>query len=695
MNNLNRYSLYIENIVDIVALTISFLIAKFVKFNIPYFEGHDFTVDAYWKLYFVVLIGYVIIDIFILASEDIMTRSKRSEFINVLKVMICILIIMVVFAFFTRTSVLYSRGFYLIFFIFSILLDYILRLIVKGKFFSFYQNSKQAKKVVVVGPLENVKKALTSLNSSQDWRFNVVGAVIADQDLKDSYVENVKVICDYRDMISVIKQEEVDDVFIATSIIDDSINELASLFCAIGKNVHIDVENNEKLKSYVQVTDKLGDCTVISYLPTIPVPKRQAVVKRVFDIALGIILLPVFAVVWILSFVFTSIENPGPVLMNRIRVSKNGRRYYQFRFRLLRTDAKLRIHENKSPFTKFGLFLRMTHLDGLPMILNVLSNDMSFVGPHSPTFPSFVDYEPERRKNLGIKAGIVGYWSTGLSQQEIVKEERNYIEHWSIKQDIYVLWTMMSRYITFRSTKKYQKIRMMEELEWIEEYNEFKKPMAYDHSQYVYKNGLKDYVYLFIKRVFDIVMSGLAIVVLSPILLILIILVIADDGGSPFYGHERIGKYGKRIRVYKFRSMRKDAGDLERLLTPEQLEQYKREFKIDNDPRITKIGNFIRKTSLDELPQLFNIFFGSLSIVGPRPIVEKETKIYGNDIAKLLSVKPGLTGYWQAYARNNATYESGERQKMEMYYVNHHSLKLDVQIIFKTFTSVLKREGAQ
>ncbi len=135
--------------------------------------------------------------------------------------------------------------------------------------------------------------------------------------------------------------------------------------------------------------------------------------------------------------------------------------------------------------------------------------------------------------------------------------------------------------------------------------------------------------------------------------------------------------------------------NLEKLLTPEQLEQYRTEFKIDNDPRITKIGNVLRKLSLDELPQLFNILKGDISIVGPRPIVEKETQIYGDDVGKLLSVKPGLTGYWQAYARNNATYESGERQKMEMYYIDNNSLWLDIRILFKTVFSVLKKEGAQ
>jgi len=185
------------------------------------------------------------------------------------------------------------------------------------------------------------------------------------------------------------------------------------------------------------------------------------------------------------------------------------------------------------------------------------------------------------------------------------------------------------------------------------------------------------------------------LIVLSPLLLVLAVLVTISDGGNPFYSHLRVGKNGKRIKVFKFRSMRLDADDLESVLSPEQLEQYRREFKIKDDPRITKIGEFLRKTSLDELPQLLNVLEGSLSLIGPRPIVEEETLKYGSDVAKLLSVKPGLTGYWQAYARNNATYDTGERQKMEMYYVDHQNIFMDIRIFFKTFITVLNQEGAE
>lgn len=208
--------------------------------------------------------------------------------------------------------------------------------------------------------------------------------------------------------------------------------------------------------------------------------------------------------------------------------------------------------------------------------------------------------------------------------------------------------------------------------------------------------SVKQRCYAFVKRAFDIVASAAALIILSPIMLIAAILVYVDDPGKVFYGHVRIGKSGKPFKMWKFRSMYMNADKMINLLTPEQAKQYYTEFKIDNDPRITKIGNFLRKTSLDELPQLFNVLCNDMSLVGPRPLIESEIQTYYEDTHDvLLAVKPGVTGYWQAYARNNATYQSGERQKMEMYYVQNASLWLDIKILFKTVVSVLRKDGAK
>lgn len=201
--------------------------------------------------------------------------------------------------------------------------------------------------------------------------------------------------------------------------------------------------------------------------------------------------------------------------------------------------------------------------------------------------------------------------------------------------------------------------------------------------------------YLFIKRCFDIFASTILIVLLSWLLIILAIGVKCSSKGPAIYKHKRLGRYGKVISVYKFRSMIMDNRPLEEVLTKQQLHEYQTEFKIEDDPRVTKFGRFLRKTSLDELPQLFNVFIGNMSFVGPRPVVDREINLYYSQTKKiLLQVKPGITGYWQAYARNEATYASNQRQQMELYYCTSRSFWFDIKILFKTVWRVLSRKGS-
>ncbi len=212
------------------------------------------------------------------------------------------------------------------------------------------------------------------------------------------------------------------------------------------------------------------------------------------------------------------------------------------------------------------------------------------------------------------------------------------------------------------------------------------------------KDKLKFGYYLILKRMFDVVVSLIGLVVASVPMIVVAILIKTTSKGPVFFKDKRIGKDGKTITVLKFRSMYQDAeARLEQYLTKEQLEMWKKERKVDNDPRITKVGKFIRKTSLDELPQLFNILKGDLSIVGNRPLSKLEYDTYFDDEQKKLldSMQPGLTGYWQAYGRSNVTFLSGERQKMYIYYPQNASIKLDIKIFFKTIAVVLKRDGAK
>ena len=207
----------------------------------------------------------------------------------------------------------------------------------------------------------------------------------------------------------------------------------------------------------------------------------------------------------------------------------------------------------------------------------------------------------------------------------------------------------------------------------------------------------KKVLYKFTKRIIDIIGSIIGILILIPTTLIIYLArkVLKEDKGPLFYEQLRYGKNGKVFRLYKFRSMCIGADKkLKEYLenNDEAREEFEKTHKLQNDPRITKIGNFLRKSSLDELPQMINILKGDMSFVGPRPVVEKEVEEYGEKKEKFLSVKPGLTGYWQVNGRSNTTYE--ERMEMELYYVDNCSLWLDIKIFFKTFKTVFKKEGA-
>ena len=195
-----------------------------------------------------------------------------------------------------------------------------------------------------------------------------------------------------------------------------------------------------------------------------------------------------------------------------------------------------------------------------------------------------------------------------------------------------------------------------------------------------------------IKRLFDIIVSFLGLLILSPLFLLLTILIKCDSKGPVFFIQKRVGRNGKKFGIFKFRTMRINAEELIASFTPEQLKEWKENFKLKNDPRITRVGKFLRNTSLDELPQLINIFIGNMSLVGPRPIVEEELEWYGEKKSVLLSVRPGLTGWWATNGRSEVSYP--ERCDYVLYYVYNCSLLLDIKILFKTFSAVFSRKGA-
>ena len=204
--------------------------------------------------------------------------------------------------------------------------------------------------------------------------------------------------------------------------------------------------------------------------------------------------------------------------------------------------------------------------------------------------------------------------------------------------------------------------------------------------------GNSSRIYKFIKRAFDIVASAVGLVVLSPLFLVVSILIVLDDPkGPPFFMQTRVGKDGKEFKFYKFRSMVVEAeAQLGSLMDRNEMDGPV--FKIKDDPRITRVGKFIRKTSIDELPQLWNVLKGDMSIVGPRPPVPREVAQYTDHQRQRLSVTPGLTCYWQVRKdRNLCSFD--EWVEMDLQYIRERSVWTDLKIIFSTFGAVLGMNG--
>ena len=195
--------------------------------------------------------------------------------------------------------------------------------------------------------------------------------------------------------------------------------------------------------------------------------------------------------------------------------------------------------------------------------------------------------------------------------------------------------------------------------------------------------------YHLVKRLFDIVFSVIVIALLCVPVAALCLCIMIDLPGRPFFKQERIGQYGKKIYIWKLRTMETDAHcHPEKHLTNHQLAQWEREQKVDDDPRVTRVGRFLRRTSLDELPQFINVLTGELSVIGPRPVTLEETYEFGNARDEFLSCKPGITGWWQVTERNEATWANGDRQMLELFYVRHASFGLDARVFVRTFKAM-------
>ena len=422
-----------------------------------------------------------------------------------------------------------------------------------------------------------------------------------------------------------------------------------------------------------------------------------AFVKRVFEIfvsILGLILLVPLTI-------FVAIKNAinkdnGPIFYTQNRIGKNGKIFKMYKFRTMNVNADeelaniLKENEKKREefkkykklkddprITKTGAFLRRTGLDELPQMINVFFGQMSIVGPRP--------YLPEEQEEMGTyytyiiqhKPGITGISQiSGRTSMDFVdRMDMDLRYHYRKNFLLDVKIALITMLVTLRNRDTYSGVGTQ----------------VNDLAGSIAKN-----LTLFVKRLIDICGAIVGILILIPVTAVVAVVnFICKDYGPLFYSQDRIGKDGKHFKMYKFRSMVVGADEILKKLLAEN-EDLRKEFeatrKLQNDPRITKAGKILRKTSLDEFPQFINVLKGEMSLVGPRAVIDDEIEYFGKHKEEVLSVKPGITGYWAANGRSNTSYD--ERVEMETYYANNVSIPLDIKILFKTVISVIKKEGA-
>ena len=422
----------------------------------------------------------------------------------------------------------------------------------------------------------------------------------------------------------------------------------------------------------------------------------KAGILRTFEIllsAVGVIsLLPLSIVIY---FQNLKHNDNGPIFYTQDRIGKDGKVFKMFKFRTMSKnadevlEAMLSDEEIKKEYetyrkfkhdprlTTFGKILREKSLDEFPQFINVLFGQMSIVGPRP--------YMPEEKERMGDyfdrivshKPGMTGVFQIS-GRERVTFDERldmdiKYHYRKSFKVDLKI--ALITLLVTFVRKETYNL-----------------GEITADTAGYISR-----LIYAAIKRIIDVVGGIVGCLFLLPLSIIIFIgNRLCGDKGPLFYSQDRIGKDGKIFKMYKFRSMVVGAEEkLKELL--EKDEEARKEYstykKLKHDPRVTKIGNLIRKTSLDEFPQFLNVLKGDLSIVGPRAYMVTEKEDMGEVYSTIVKCKPGVTGLWQVSGRSDVTFD--DRLDMDLRYYEKYNLGMDLDILFKTFLAVLSRNGAE
>lgn len=471
MININRTKESIQNILifisDAMAVFIAYYISGFIWLCGYRGLGTEYTNNVINSNIVSIIVAVLLTALFCNIKGDILNRGRFEEFISVIQKSLITSAIIAVYELLSKTEHGVSRSVYVITFFVGILFMYLFRMLIK-KYIKYRNSGEKTSRVIVVTLKDRVKDTMSKVVAKSDWMKRLDGIIIMDEDMTGNEIENIPVIANIHTMMTYIKNEIVDEVYIDVDYkIREQIKPMVMELEDMGVIVNLKLEILDSYKNF--------DCK-FSYIGSVPVVVfanriydwKGMFVKRCMDIVGSLVGLVFMGLAMIFVAPAIKIESKGPVFFKQRRVGKNGRYFYIYKFRSMYIDAEERKKElmaknemaglmfkikDDPRITKVGKFIRKTSIDELPQFINVLKGDMSLVGTRPPTVGEFKQYEGHHKRRLSMKPGITGMWQaygrkTVFNFEDIVRMDLDYIDNWSILLDIKILFKTVQSVLT-------------------------------------------------------------------------------------------------------------------------------------------------------------------------------------------------------------------------------------------------------
>lgn len=456
LQNKQRIQNIILFITDFAGLLLSYYMSGFIW--LYYYKGFGlgFSVGQVDSKLTVVIATFLIAYLIHTENEDYTKRTLMQETVSVFKTNIILAAIIAIYQLLDKSSVDFPRGLYVLTIIINVILMLIVREVIKLYLTKKYRNKKR---LLVITTSDRADRIVDKYSSIDNWANRLYGIAVIDKDMKGDSINGVPVVANVHDMMTYMKNEIVDEVYI--SIRQDKAEELSTVVMQLedmGIIVHIKLETLDAYKDYDMKLEKMGKTPVVTFANRF-YDYRKLAIKRIIDIIGSIVGLVIMFIAMIFVAPAIKIESPGPVFFKQKRVGRNGRYFYIYKFRSMYMDAEERKKElmaknemsglmfkmkDDPRITKVGKFIRKTSIDELPQFINVFKGDMSIVGTRPPTVNEFKQYEGHHKRRLSMKPGITGMWQaygrkTITDFEDIVSMDLDYIDNWSIMLDVKII----------------------------------------------------------------------------------------------------------------------------------------------------------------------------------------------------------------------------------------------------------------